>query len=132
MDSAGCCEIEASLRDSGWMEAAEPAEAPPAVEAGTKGLAVLAEDQEWHFCVVLRVCGAQGTGSRRRDCHPAAPPSIFSRCFNREEQGASGQRQSRRRLGGGLEVEFTEWGKKQAIQAAEFRPEWPSARLSFY
>ena len=38
------------------------------------------------------------TPSRRRDCHSAAPPSTFSRCFNVDEQGVSAKRQSRRRL----------------------------------
>ena len=28
-----------------------------------------------------------GSASRRRDCHSAAPPSPFSRCFNRVEEG---------------------------------------------
>ena len=27
--------------------------------------------------------------SRRRDCHSAAPPSTFSRCFNMDKQGGS-------------------------------------------
>ena len=35
--------------------------------------------------------------SHRRDCHSAAPPSAFSRCFNSDGEGASAQWQSRRR-----------------------------------
>ena len=31
--------------------------------------------------------GAAHTPSRRRDCHSAAPPSPFSRCFNTDEEG---------------------------------------------
>ena len=36
--------------------------------------------------------------SRRRDCHFAAPPSTFSRCFNKDGERASEKYQSRRRL----------------------------------
>ena len=32
----------------------------------------------------VRVWDLQGSISRRRDCHSAAPPSPFSRCFNRD------------------------------------------------
>ena len=35
---------------------------------------------------------------RRRDCHSAAPPSPFSRCFNGDGERASAEGQSRRRL----------------------------------
>ena len=38
--------------------------------------------------------------SRRRDCHSAAPPSPFSRRFNKDEEGVSSKCQSRRRLPG--------------------------------
>ena len=31
----------------------------------------------------------RGGVSRRRDCHSAAPPSTFSRCFNRDKKGVS-------------------------------------------
>ena len=31
--------------------------------------------------------GPDGAISRRRDCHSAAPPSTFSRCFNRNKKG---------------------------------------------
>ena len=30
-----------------------------------------------------------GLTSRRRDCHSAAPPSIFTRCFNMGGEGGS-------------------------------------------
>jgi hypothetical protein len=43
------------------MEAAEPAEEPPTVDKGTKGMAVLSDDEQWHFCVVTKVRG-EGTG----------------------------------------------------------------------
>ena len=42
--------------------------------------------------LVLKVAQDQafnGTGDRRRDCHSAAPPSTFSRCFNRDGEGMS-------------------------------------------
>ena len=32
--------------------------------------------------------GTWGCGSRRRDCHSAAPPSTYSRCFNRDGERA--------------------------------------------
>jgi hypothetical protein len=56
-----CEAIEANLRESGWIQAAEPAEEPPSVEQGTKGMAVLQDDGAWHFCVVTKVRG-EGTG----------------------------------------------------------------------
>ena len=34
-------------------------------------------------------CGPEGGCSRRRDCHSAAPPSTFSRCFNSDGERAS-------------------------------------------
>ena len=36
--------------------------------------------------------------SRRRDCHCAAPPFTFIRCFNTDKRGVSSKCQSRRRL----------------------------------
>ena len=36
--------------------------------------------------------------SHRRDCHSAAPPSTFIRCFNSDGEGVSSKLQSRRRL----------------------------------
>ena len=36
--------------------------------------------------------------SRRRDCHAAAPPSPFSRRFNRDDEGVPAKGESRRRL----------------------------------
>ena len=34
---------------------------------------------------------AGGSISRRRDCHPAAPPSPFSRRFNRDGEGTAAE-----------------------------------------
>ena len=33
----------------------------------------------------------EGGACRRRDCHSAATPSPFSRCFNRDEEGMSAE-----------------------------------------
>ena len=43
---------------------------------------------------------SRGGDSHRRDCHSAASPSTFSRCFNRDGERASAERQSRQWLGG--------------------------------
>ena len=42
-----------------------------------------------NITVVICVLAPWGSCSRRRDCHPAAPPSPFSRCFNMDEEGMS-------------------------------------------
>ena len=47
---------------------------------GPHGAGVSANCTSW----MRRHCGP---ASRRRDCHSAAPPCVFSRCFNRDEQG---------------------------------------------
>ena len=39
------------------------------------------------LCFMIVVCGVWCVSSRRRDCHSAAPPSTFGRCFNVDGEG---------------------------------------------
>ena len=58
----------------------------PAIGAGTGGSAAA---QLQSVRSEMRHALSHGWGSRWRDCHSAAPPSPFGRCFNRDANGAS-------------------------------------------
>ena len=53
-----------------------------------KGVISLSEELEGR---VVRLENGGGASSRRRDCHSAAPPSAFSRCFNSDGERASAE-----------------------------------------
>ena len=66
------------------------------------GPLINAWQQSWRNYVYGGERFVTGSSSRRRDCHSAAPPSPFSKRFNRDDEGVPAKWQSRRRLGSSL------------------------------
>ena len=71
---------------SSATSAALPGPPPTGFTSGVEGLPAY---DPWGAGAVIPVLPACCAFSRRRDCHSAAPPSIFSRCFNSDGERAS-------------------------------------------